>query len=112
MIIMHMIQSCHKVNGGNGFLKPKYKEHVKIQERENLESVLLKKFRGSQYDVDLPTDSKDSIDQETSTPIKVQSTLEIVISFEKEASIHFQDDALKILDVAGKIHQAFPFQQA
>ena len=71
MIIMHMIQSYDKVNGRNGFLKAKYKEHVKIQERENLESVPLKRFRGSQYDADLPAISKDSINQEISTSIKI-----------------------------------------
>ena len=38
-----MIQSCHKANSGNGFLKPKYKEHVQILEEslngiENIEA--------------------------------------------------------------------------
>lgn len=61
---------------------------IRHAERENLDSVSLKRLRGSQDDADLPTDLKDSIDQETSTPTRVQSTSGIVMSIEKEGKIN------------------------
>ncbi|XP_057829875.2 uncharacterized protein LOC131040932 isoform X2 [Cryptomeria japonica] len=56
-------------------------------ERENLESVPLKRLKGSQDDTDLLPDLKDSIDQETSTPTIVQSTSGTVMFLEKEGKM-------------------------